>query len=454
MKIICFALLSTLSVSATFGAPILPVLNAPLSDLTREINGSSDSIPLNDIFGTEEVDDQIVRFTTQSTIGSLTLDIALFSDRTPGTRTNFLNYVNDGDFDNSIIHRSVPGFVIQGGGFYDSNSSGNYFLEPIPTDPAIVNEFGVSNTLGTVSMAKLSGNPDSATSGWFISIGDNSANLDNQNGGFTVFGKITKGTLINAQSIGNPNDFPIWNAGNAFTNLPLKPDYDGSRRIEETDFVLFTSVELVDIPISEVGTSTALTYSVLQNSNPAVVTASISANTNLVLDYTGSIAGSSTITIRAIDSVGNTVDDTFTVSINVSNFENWQQSTFSTSELSKPEVSGPDADHNNDGLSNLELYLHNLSNQDVQMNPVIFTESFLLGKSYPTFTFPILNTINDIDFTVEQNNDLRLTEDWVAVPHTEISRITDGIIDTVSVRTTSASSGDNEFYRVRFNQLP
>ena len=57
----------------------------------------------------------------------------------------------------------------------------------------IKNEFKISNTRGTVAMAKLGGNPDSATCQFFINVADNGSNLDYQNGGFTVFGKVVEG---------------------------------------------------------------------------------------------------------------------------------------------------------------------------------------------------------------------------------------------------------------------
>jgi peptidyl-prolyl cis-trans isomerase A (cyclophilin A) len=61
---------------------------------------------------------------------------------------------------------------------------------PIATYPAIPNEPVFSNTAGTIAMAKVDGDPNSATSQWFFNVGDNSANLDFQNGGFTVFGSV------------------------------------------------------------------------------------------------------------------------------------------------------------------------------------------------------------------------------------------------------------------------
>lgn len=125
-------------------------------------------------------------------------NIELYDTEAPLTVANFLNYVNRGDYSNSVIHRSavtgfppVP-FIIQGGGYAHVNVFGLEFFFDFPNDPPVQNEFSPSrsNVRGTIAMAKLDGDPDSATSEWFINLGDNSANLDNQNGGFTVFGHV------------------------------------------------------------------------------------------------------------------------------------------------------------------------------------------------------------------------------------------------------------------------
>ena len=134
--------------------------------------GSADVIALNSNYGT--------------------LIFEMLPEAAPNTVTNFLNYVSDGDYQDSIIHRSVPGFVIQGGGFTTPTTTmtATSQFSPVPTDSPVVNEFDISNTRGTVAMAKLGGDPDSATSQWFVNLADNSANLDAQNGGFTVFANI------------------------------------------------------------------------------------------------------------------------------------------------------------------------------------------------------------------------------------------------------------------------
>lgn len=146
--------------------------------------------------------------------------IELFDDVTPITVTNFLNYVNSGRFNGTVIHRSVPGFVIQGG-WLSYNAATNQ-LDQITLDAAIQNEFSVSNTRGTVAMAKVGGDPNSATSQWFVNLADNSANLDGQNGGFTAFGRVIGDGMTVVDNISAQPTFTI--AG--ITNFPLLSDPD------------------------------------------------------------------------------------------------------------------------------------------------------------------------------------------------------------------------------------
>lgn len=118
------------------------------------------------------------------------VDIDLLDAEAPLTVANFLGYVRSGAYANSFIHRSMPGFVIQGGGYTWSDANGAI---KVPAGPAVKNEFSStrSNVRGTIAMAKVGGNPDSATTEWFFNLADNASNLDNQNGGFTVFGRVT-----------------------------------------------------------------------------------------------------------------------------------------------------------------------------------------------------------------------------------------------------------------------
>lgn len=128
------------------------------------------------------------------------VEVELFEDK-PVTTANFVRYVQTGAYSNLIFHRWVPGFVMQGGGFYVQNRGAtNAQLAYVPNYGAITNEFNVgrrlSNTYGTLAMAKVGGDPNSASSQWFFNLADNSTNLDTQNGGFTVFGRMVRGAAV------------------------------------------------------------------------------------------------------------------------------------------------------------------------------------------------------------------------------------------------------------------
>jgi len=177
--------------------------------------------------------------TTVRVITSLgDFSIELFDDVTPVTVANFLNYVNSGRFNGTLIHRSVSNFIIQGG-WLSYNAATNQ-LAPITLDVAIQNEFSVSNTRGTVAMAKVGGDPNSATSQWFVNLADNSANLDGQNGGFTAFGRVTGDGMTVVDNISAQPTVTI--AG--ITNFPLLSDPDGA--IAKSSFVNIAVV--VEVP--------------------------------------------------------------------------------------------------------------------------------------------------------------------------------------------------------------
>lgn len=167
------------------------------------------------------------------------IDIELYDTTAPLTVANFLGYLRSGAYANSFIHRSVPGFVIQGGGYTWTDAAG---AVKIPAGAPVRNEFSPtrSNLRGTIAMAKLGGNPDSATTEWFFNLGDNSANLDNQNGGFTVFGHVTAPGLATVDRIAA---LQIVNGGGAFATLPVvSPPSGGWKR---SNFVMIdTAIEL------------------------------------------------------------------------------------------------------------------------------------------------------------------------------------------------------------------
>lgn len=155
----------------------------------------------------------LVRFSTDAG----PVDIELYDDSAPQTVANFLSYVRSGAYDGSFFHRLVRGFVLQGGGLRYNNTA-SPVITPIPTQAPVANEFSPnrSNVRGTVAMAKLDGNPNSATNQWFVNLADNAANLDAQNGGFTVFGRVTAPSMAVADKLAN--SYRVVNAS-ACTNL-------------------------------------------------------------------------------------------------------------------------------------------------------------------------------------------------------------------------------------------
>ncbi len=125
-------------------------------------------------------------------MGVITLE--LDADKAPLSTANFLAYVNKGHYDNTIFHRVIPGFMIQGGGFEPG-------MTQKPTDKPINNEAnnGLKNETYTVAMARTN-DPHSATAQFFINVTNNGflnhTAPSAQGWGYAVFGKVTGGTDI------------------------------------------------------------------------------------------------------------------------------------------------------------------------------------------------------------------------------------------------------------------
>ena len=121
--------------------------------------------------------------------GVIVLD--LDADKAPKTVANFLAYAREGFFTNTIFHRVIDGFMIQGGGFEPD-------MRQKPTRPPIDNEAnnGLRNARGTIAMARTS-DPHSATSQFFINVADNdflNFTAPTPTGwGYCVFGRVTEG---------------------------------------------------------------------------------------------------------------------------------------------------------------------------------------------------------------------------------------------------------------------
>ncbi len=183
--------------------------------------------------------------TFNTSLGSF--EVELRSDVAPLTVQNFINYVDTGAYDNTIIHRSMPDFIIQGGGYSDAGAPFAFNTPPshITENSRVPNEFNLSNVAGTIAMAKLGNDPNSATSEWFFNLVDNSSNLDNQNGGFTVFGDVLGNGMdvINAiAAVQTYNGSGSW--GPAFSNIPLVNLGPNATEIATDNFVMINSVSV------------------------------------------------------------------------------------------------------------------------------------------------------------------------------------------------------------------
>jgi peptidyl-prolyl cis-trans isomerase A (cyclophilin A) len=182
----------------------------------------------------------------QTVMGNI--EVNLFDKTTPETVKNFLTYVRDNDYTNTVIHRSVKDLaIIQGGGLTYNNSLP---LTSIKSNRSVVNEPVYSNVRGTIAMAKKSRQPNSATNEWFFNLADNSANFDpnfDNSQGYTVFGQVTEASLPVLDAILAVNTFIL---GSNYTHFPLRnyttDDYRNDRPVDGTNLVLITNIVVLN----------------------------------------------------------------------------------------------------------------------------------------------------------------------------------------------------------------
>ena len=154
-----------------------------------------------------------MQFTVTTSLGSFTLE--LDPQNAPVSAKNFADYVAEAFYDGTVFHRIIPTFMIQGGGHTAD-------LAKKQTRKPITNEWrnGLKNTRGSIAMARLSGNPDSATSQFFINVVDNGF-LDQPQGdgaAYAVFGKVVSGMDV----VDRIRVVPTGRRGD-MGDVPLKP---------------------------------------------------------------------------------------------------------------------------------------------------------------------------------------------------------------------------------------
>jgi peptidyl-prolyl cis-trans isomerase B (cyclophilin B) len=122
------------------------------------------------------------------------IELELDADKAPETVANFIQYVQEGHYNNTVFHRVIDGFMIQGGGFEPG-------MKQKPTRPPVQNEAnnGLKNNSYTVAMARTSA-PHSASAQFFINVADNDflnhSSPTPQGWGYCVFGRVSAGTEI------------------------------------------------------------------------------------------------------------------------------------------------------------------------------------------------------------------------------------------------------------------
>lgn len=141
------------------------------------------------------------------------IELELDSAKAPVSVKNFVDYAQSGYYNNTIFHRVIPGFMVQGGGFTAD-------MQQKSTQAPIKNEAdnGLRNLRGTISMARTA-DKDSATSQFFLNVADN-AFLDHgqRDFGYAVFGKVVKGMDV----VDKISQAPTGNVG-PYQNVPSKP---------------------------------------------------------------------------------------------------------------------------------------------------------------------------------------------------------------------------------------
>ncbi len=156
-----------------------------------------------------------IDFIISTTLGNI--DIRLFPDKAPITVSNFLRYIAADYYNNTVFHRIIRGFMIQGGGYDKTLSFKEDTLLPIK----IESNNGLKNLRGTIAMARTS-DPHSATSQFFINLTDNPhldfAEETIERYGYTVFAKVTKGLDI-VDKIGNSPITTVYH----HQNVPATP---------------------------------------------------------------------------------------------------------------------------------------------------------------------------------------------------------------------------------------
>jgi cyclophilin family peptidyl-prolyl cis-trans isomerase len=363
-----------------------PEITSPFPPQTL-LPGTSTTLALGSSFSSPG-NHSAVRLTTSK--GNIDI---LLATTTPLTVANFLGYVSRGDYTDVLFHRAPLGFVLQGGGFR-SFAAPDVF-QRIPSAGTILNEPGISNLTGTIAMAKVGGDPNSATSEFFFNLQNNAANLDFQNGGFTVFGRVSvptfSGTVTPLSGLDRYNyavglNTPTGVVASNFTDLPMDqspaPTVMDSSKIPK---ILAAS----PVPL--------LSYTLTSNSDPAVATAMVQG---AELQINGLTAGTTLLTVTATDLDGNSRSQVISVQV---------QQTFAQWAASKQLPNGQNGPSDNPDQDSLPNLLEFAFFGNPSVNDVASPTASLAVDGASRFfeiTFPVNKLAAGISYRVEASPSL------------------------------------------------
>lgn len=404
------------------------VINA-LPDLTLTAGTTATIVSMAGVFTDPDVS-SAARLTTD--LGNI--DFAFYPDTAPQSVANFLGYLDRGDFVNTMFHRSVPGFIIQGGAFRaDATASA------VPTQAPVVNEPRITNLAGTVAMAKVGGNPDSATNQFFINLADNATNLDGQNQGFTVFARVAGNGMIVANAIAALPRQNFSTTNGALTDTPVRitPPPVGAVPYDPSQLVRISTASRIQV--------LSLTVA---SSDPAIATATLSGNELAVVPVS---PGTVIVTLTATDLDSQSSTTSFQVSVGNDSYALWAaRQTFPL-----PEDASKEADPEHDGLNNLAEY--SLVSDPQVSSPSAIQISLQQGDLAGRFT--VRRFLSDTSVSLETAT--TLDGPWISrwtltdgFSHPWITSHVDGVDSTlVHFREPNPLTAPRQFLRLKITDL-
>ena len=197
-----------------------------------------------------------IKFETNAPDGNKNFYVKL-TENTPKTKENFLKYVTSGRYNNTFFHRSLPPMPSQNTAHLTLIQGGGYNAPVVPSTDAgsnptmihrygtVVNEPGNSNVKGSIAMAKLGGQPNSASSQFYINTKDNVPWLNVDNGGYTVFGNVVHGMdVVHKMNNAETYDATIFYGMQGFSDMPLWRYEKRTNIVRPDDFVKILKVSI------------------------------------------------------------------------------------------------------------------------------------------------------------------------------------------------------------------